>query len=510
MGKPKFLVALWLSFCLLVCCLGGCRANTPDTPQTPTVSTTTTTAKPNGPATTVSLRYNGEDTLNPFVTESRSNLELVSLLYEGLTRVDGTLTPQPALASAWEADGTKVTVTLRRDARFSDGSAVTAADVVNAFQKAKKSPHYATLLKNVRSAASENKGTAVRFTLESPDIGYAACLSFPIIKKEGNTEKAGKAPIGSGLYRLTEKNLLTVNPYAGQTPVITTIKLVSVSDINAQVHALENGTIGYLFSDLYGGNIPYTTAATASVDIPYLIFLGVNDDKSVLTDAVRQAISLAVDRDTLAIEGHSGYARSAAAPFHPLWSGLKEADLPLASATADVAAAKALLSANGYKTGLKTDAKRPKTLSLTLLFNSDNTFRVTSAALLQMQLAAVGITVTLDPQPFSAYLDKVERGKYDLYLGEVRLPADGSLSCFFEEDGGTSFGIDVEASAAKAYVRYRKGTVSLAEFLDIFQKELPFIPLNWQKGMAVFKRSYRHITPSVLDPYDGLGYWDIQ
>ncbi|MBQ7302116.1 MAG: hypothetical protein IJW89_00850 [Clostridia bacterium] len=509
MGGTKTSFVLWLSLCLLVCCLGGCQADAPDRPQTPTTSTTRP-VETDGPVTTVSLRYNGEDTLNPFATESRSNLELAPLLYEGLSRIDDTLTAKPALAAKWVADGTTVTVTLREGAKFSDGSAVTANDVVESFKKAKKSDNFATLLQNFRSAASASKGKEIRFTLEDPDIGFDACLSFPIIKKSGATEKAGEAPLGSGLYHLSEKNLLTVNPHAGQTPVITTVKLVSVSDINAQVHALENGTIGYLFSDLYGGNVPYTTAATTAVDIPYLIFLGVNDKRNALTESVRQAVSLAVDRDTLAVEGHSGYARSASAPFHPLWSGLAAADLSLSSPTSDTAAAKALLSADGYKTGLQTDVRRPKTLSLTLLFNSDNAFRVTTASLLQLQLASVGITVTLDPQPFSAYLKKVKDGKYDLYLGEVRLPADGSLACFFTEDGGASFGIDTESTVAVYYTRYRKGTVSLAEFLDVFQQKLPFIPLNWQKGMAAFKRSYRHITPSVLDPYYGLGNWDIQ
>ena len=509
MGGVKTSLVLWLSLCLLVCCLGGCQLETPPQPQTPT-SPTVPSVENSAPVTTVSLRYNGEDTLNPFATESRSNLELAPLLYEGLSRMDETLTAKPALAADWVADGTTVTVTLRENARFSDGSAVTASDVVDSFKKAKSSPNFATLLQNVRSASSVNKGKEVRFTLESPDIGFAACLSFPIIKKSSATEKAGEAPLGSGLYCLSKKNLLTVNPHAGQTPVITTVKLVSVSDINAQVHALENGTIGYLFSDLYGGNVPYTTAATATVDIPYLIFLGINGKRKALNESVRQAISLAVDRDTLATEGHGDYARSAQAPFHPLWSGLNVADLPLAATTANTAGAKALLSAEGYKTGLSTDVRRPKSLSLTLLFNSDNAFRVTTASLLQLQLASVGITVTLDPQPFSAYCKLVEDGKYDLYLGEVRLPADGSLASFFQKDGGTSFGIDFEGTAAKAYARYRKGDITLAGFLDIFQQTLPFIPLNLQKGMAVFHRSYRHITPSVLDPYYGLGNWDIQ
>ena len=49
--------------------------------------------------------------------------------------------------------------------------------------------------------------------------------------------------------------------------------------------------------------------------------------------------------------------------------------------------------------------------------------------------------------------------------------------------------------------------MTLAQFLADFDKELPFIPLNWQKGMAAFKRSCRQITPGLLDPYNGIEAW---
>ncbi|MBQ8752924.1 MAG: ABC transporter substrate-binding protein, partial [Clostridia bacterium] len=345
MRKSTGLGALFAAVSLLLCLLGGC---TPESPAESEVSLPAVSAEESAPVkdATLSLSYNADDTLDPFATVSRANLELASLLYEGLTRMNDKLTAQPALAASLQAEGTTVTAVLRKNARFSDGSAVTAGDVVKSFQLAKKSPNYQVLLQNVRSASADKKGTTVTFTLGSVDVGYAACLSFPVIKASTATDKKGQAPIGSGVYCFSDANTLTVNPHAGKTPGVTKVDLISVSDSNALVHALEHGTLGYLFSDLSGGSVPYTTAANTAVDIHYLIFMGVNANRKALSNAkVRQALSLAVDRELLALEGLNGYARAASSPFHPLRADMSTEGLPLLKATDNTTAAKKLLSA---------------------------------------------------------------------------------------------------------------------------------------------------------------------
>lgn len=490
---------------LLLAAFSGCS---PSQPEESAPSVPESSAEESVPEAdrTLSLCCNAEDTFDPFLTASRVNLDLASLLYEGLTCVDSTMTASPALAASVQAADKTVTAVLRADARFSDGSAVTAADVVKSFNLAKRSAHYAVLLQNVRSAAAAADGKSVTFMLTAADIGYAACLSFPVVKSGTSTAKAGAAPIGSGRYRLVGAERLDQNPHSPDKANVVPIRLVSVSDSSAAVHALENGTLTFLFSDLYGGSIPHTTAASVSVDIPYLIFLGVNASRTALQKpAVRQALSCAVDRKLLASDGCSGYAREATAPFHPLAAYMQTEGLPLLTSEADAEAAKELLSAAGFSTGLSTDKAGAKPLSLTLLVNADNPFRIRSAALIKVQAAAAGITVTVDEKPFADYLKAVKAKKFDLYLGEVRIPADGSLHSFFSTGGGTAYGI--RSNAKTAYTAYRAGKMTLAQFLADFDKELPFIPLNWQKGMAAFKRSCRQITPGLLDPYDGVDTW---
>jgi peptide/nickel transport system substrate-binding protein len=86
----------------------------------------------------------------------------VSQLYETLTAVDPSLEIQPALAERWSItdDGSEVTFTLRPDLTFSDGTPLTAADVVRSWRRlfipGDPSP-LASLIADVRGAAHGSK-----------------------------------------------------------------------------------------------------------------------------------------------------------------------------------------------------------------------------------------------------------------------------------------------------------------------------------------------------------------
>ena len=88
----------------------------------------------------VVLPYSREDGVNPFLAESLMNQPLMPLMYDGLYELDDRYEPQPNLAAeSGYTDGALV-VRLNRDKRFSDGSEVSADDVVYSFEQAKTRP----------------------------------------------------------------------------------------------------------------------------------------------------------------------------------------------------------------------------------------------------------------------------------------------------------------------------------------------------------------------------------
>lgn len=76
------------------------------------------------------LPYEPNQTLDPVTCPDGCSRPVGSLLYEGLFRLDETLTPQPWLCTSYQYDPATYTYTftLRSGVLFSDGSAFTAAD----------------------------------------------------------------------------------------------------------------------------------------------------------------------------------------------------------------------------------------------------------------------------------------------------------------------------------------------------------------------------------------------
>src|SRR5262245_89906 len=116
---------------LILALLAGCALDpVPAVVPTPTPPPPTLTPLPRGG--TLTMRLDGDTPeLRPWQPRTRGEEQITSLLYNGLTRLDAQLQPQPDLATGWvpSADGRLITFTLRTDAVWHDGRPVTADDV---------------------------------------------------------------------------------------------------------------------------------------------------------------------------------------------------------------------------------------------------------------------------------------------------------------------------------------------------------------------------------------------
>lgn len=166
----------------------------------------------------------------------------------------------------------------------------------------------------------------------------------------------------------------------------------------------------------------------------------------------------------------------------------------------------AQLEQAGYNTK-SGSSQNTKTLSLELLINQDNSFRTAAAEVLRRQLEQIGVTLTVTALPFADVQNRLNKGQFDLYLGEIRLSADLSLRPFFSGSGSASAGGLSSTASADAYTDFLSGTKTPAQFTELFVSDVPFIPLCWRDGMAAYNRSMNGVTPSVFNVYAGIGGW---
>lgn len=495
-GLCGFLAAVCL-VSLLTGCHGGSDLSTPPSAD---LSTDTPVADTGTGLQSMALAYSKEDTLNPFATKTEANLQLATLLYDSLTVLDDAFQPVNSLAAKVERkDATHLVVTLKKNAKFSNGKKVSPGDVVASFRQAKASANYKVLLSNVTAAVADNNKKTVTFALTAADPGAEACLSFPVIKESTLTSEKGKAPIGGGLYKLESDEdgaRLTYNKYSGLQTGFNTVELHHLPNTDTMHYGLSSGSITYYFNDLGEGDIPRLSGAGKAVDMNALVYLGANSvRKTTGNTAVRLALSASIDRQVLTQTGYSGYGIGSASPLHPAYGPVEELKRP--TPNRDLTGAVDALKEAGYE---------EKTLELELIYPKGNQALVNTAKSVQDQCRGAGVNIKLTPLKYKEYVSRLKAGTYDLYVGEVRLAANMSLAPLLP-GGGAGYGVAKNNPAVTAYAAYLAGEKTLEEFLAAFEAELPFIPLCWRCGIASYDRRLSTVTPTGYNVYAGFGEW---
>lgn len=191
------------------------------------------------------------DTLDPAKQSNQTDYSRGNMLYNGLTSLDGSLTPQPALAESFTTQDAKTWVfTLRKGVVFHDGKALSPADVVFSILRhkdpatASKAKVLADQIEAVR-ASGPNEVTVV---LSAPNSDLPVILGtfhFHIVK-DGTTDF--NAGIGTGPYKLKEfkpgvRSLVVRNDayWKPGKPYLDEIEFVGIGDETARVNALLSG-----------------------------------------------------------------------------------------------------------------------------------------------------------------------------------------------------------------------------------------------------------------------------
>ena len=134
------------------------------------------------PITSFALPYLQGVTLDPITCPDGMQQTLGALLYEGLFVLDESFAPQNVLCSRYEHndDCTSYTFYLRDGVSFSDGSSLTASDVLATLRRAQESERYSARFANVASMRASNGALIVNLT--RADSTFPALLDIPIVK----------------------------------------------------------------------------------------------------------------------------------------------------------------------------------------------------------------------------------------------------------------------------------------------------------------------------------------
>ena len=322
--------------------------------------------------------------VNPLLALSDSDRDLTALTYAGLMGEDGKGNLVPVLATSYTVspDGKTYTFTLRADAKFSDGTPVTADDVVYTVEKAQdpalKSPEYANW-SGVAVQAVDAR--TVEFTLSKAFAPFLGNLTLGILPSHlwksvsdddftfspMNTNPVGAGPFAiSSVGRDGDGVIQSFNLKANASYVLGRPHLSGIDfTFFSQASDLQSALQSHQVDSAYG--IPGKDTLEAPYSRVFGVFFNATQEPVFAHEEVREALSLAIDRDTIVNQVLGGYATPLMGPVPP-GSGVPAIPLP-DSATRIADAAKVLTDAGWtYDSSARAWklAKSSETLSVTL------------------------------------------------------------------------------------------------------------------------------------------------
>ncbi|MFI6901770.1 ABC transporter family substrate-binding protein [Nonomuraea sp. NPDC050394] len=366
-------------------------------------------------------------------------------------------------AQLTETSPQTVVYKIRRGARWSDGTPITAGDFIYLWR------HMSGRVKGAQLAAavgydavadvrSSQAGASVTVVFSRP-FGewrslFAQLLPAHFMRgRDWNTGLATTVPPGAGPFTVASNQAgqylrLRRNPnWDGPRPRLDGLDLIYVKDTQAAVQALANGELDLATLDPGQGTmsqlkaVPYVRAdLVASTDLQLMAFQFGHPLTG--TPAVREAVATALDISQLAAKTFGSGAAAFLSANHVIARGAPgyTDNLPGGYGRGDAAGAARVLEAAGYVRGANGYfAKNGRTLELRHTVASGSAIDTQIAVLAQAMLKPAGIKLVVVTVPDSVYFDRVLiPGDYDTlsfrYPGSA-YPVSWSLALYGCEGG---------------------------------------------------------------------------
>jgi peptide/nickel transport system substrate-binding protein len=480
-------------------------------------------ASPRDPNTVVFLIDSSPANLDPRVGTDGQSEHIDELIFDGLVARDSSFHFTPALAERWDQPDPRTLIFHIRDGvTFHDGRPLTSRDVVwtiNSMRDGTVITPKAATYAAIESLEAPDART-VTLHLKHPDNFLLTNLSTGAvgIVPEGSGREFWRHPIGTGPFQFVTQQIdqdvvLERNPNSwGASPKVARVRFAVVPDAITESLELQKGSGDVAVNSLPTDSLPVLAKRpdlrvddSGGTQIQYLAF---NVRDPILKDTrVRQAISCAIDRDLIIRSLMRGYARPAQSML-PTSHWAFAADGPRFDY--DPTRAVRFLDEAGYAAG--RDGVR---FHLTIKTSTDEGTRLL-AAVLQQQLARVGIALDLRSYEFATFYADVTRGAFQIYslrwIGGNEQPDIFSYAfstARFSPKGAnrghySNPRLDALLDSAAQNPDQAQRRADYAEAQRILATDLPAINLWYRDTVVVHNKRLINVTPTLSGSYTFL------
>jgi len=476
------------------------------------------------PANSITMLIeNSPASLDPRVGTDSSSERIDPLIFDSLVQHGEHFGIAPDLASRWETPDPRTYIFhLRTGVFFHDGRPLTSRDVkwtldslVNGTIVSVKAGSY----KNISAVDTTDPATVIiHLSQPDPALLWNLCNGGIGIVPYGSGHDFWKHPIGSGPYRFVSQEidrdvvLERSQNYWGPPPHIDCIRFAVVPDATTRALELEKGSadiaVNALPPDMVNAlkhrpNLIIETGPGSEI-----VFLVFNLRTPYLKDLrVRRAIALAINRPLIIqslMRDQAQIADSVLPPQHWAWNANVE------KYSYDLAAANTLLDSAGYNRS--ADGTR---FHIGMKTSTDETARLL-AAVLQQQLAKIGIALDLRSYEFATFYSDLTRGAFEMargnWIGGNENPDilrwTYSSGSFPPHGGNRGFyanpAFDALLGDAAGTLDQNRQRADYAQAQQILARDLPTLDLWYLDTVIVHTRRVQNVQTSPSGDFEFL------
>ncbi len=519
---------------LLAAGLGACSSS--KAPSGSSTSTLKPLVMESSPETTIT------DDFNPFVsTAAPQGMGATGLVYEPLLQFDlaspPKYTPWLATAYSWSNGGKSITFTIRQGVKWNDGTAMTPADVAFTYNLVMKNAAINLAGLPITSAAASGNTVTVNFS-SAQYLNLQEVAGVPILPKaiwsqyqSSPTTFTDAKPVGTGPYVLKtftpQGFTLTKNTSYWQA------SMVKVPSVYFPVYTSNTSALAALYSgaiDWTGNFIPGLQKQFVNTSPKYHHFWEAPGSTNALMPnlnqwptnqlAVRQAISLAVNRNLLASEGEAGLENPVTntsgitLPTFAAWAAPAASDT--VSATGSATAAAAVLTQAGYKKDSSGYfALNGKEVVVTLISPSAYTDYAAVGSMVAQELKAAGINASFSGISVDSWNADMATGNfslaehwsnngltpYNLYDNWLNSALNNGKANSGDYEGLKNAAMDAALAKLAGDSTVAQQTADLAPIETFVAQNLPVIPVTTASEWFEYNSQNWVGWPTQQDPY---------
>ena len=426
---------------------------------------------------------------------------------------DLKLVPQLATEWTWSDDGKQLTMKLREGVKFHDGTDFNADAVVATIERNLTLPE--SRRKSELASVEKIEATGpleVKFSLKSADATLIAQLSdragmivSPTAAKELGAD-FGSKPVCAGPFKFVERvqnDKIVLEKFADywnkDNVFLDKVTYLPIPDSTVRLANLQSGDLDFVErlapSDAGTAKADANLTYADVVNLGYMsVYINVGNgpraDNPLGKDKrLRQAFSLAIDREAIAKVAFEGTAMAGNQPFPPSSPWFNKS-LPVSGR--DVEKAKALMKEAGVD-------RLPVELGA-----ANNPIVMQVMQMIQAMVSEAGFDVSLKTTEFATLLDEQTAGNYQAARTDWsgRVDPDGNIHQFVTCKGGINDTKYCNPEVDKLLDEARQSTDEAVrkEKYDaattILNDELPIIYFGHQSWIWAFKKSVTGFVPS--------------